>query len=298
MQECVLKDEEASSCHAVRLSRCLRSCSFQVHLGSGIWVDEEKWHQLQVTQGDSKYTKNLAVMIWGTDVLKNRSVTGVATKKKKDAVPKPPLSPHKLSIVRGRSLLRNAGGRAGGPLSCPLLRWTKLGSAQHTPGLPCQAQAGLRDPGADVHLVPEELPSPANEPVDTVQCMGRHGRGAGHVSGSSFLWGGDTAGSQGRISREGSLHWALKGPSDMEMQMCKERYFWKQKHLEQRQGDGKGSAAVCRAEVKAGAQYVQPWIVPRAVNDVQTHEGHWFQLPSGVWGGLGTSKETGCHWSP
>nr|XP_044626688.1 BEN domain-containing protein 5 isoform X2 [Equus asinus] len=72
----------------------------EVHLGSGIWVDEEKWHQLQVTQGDSKYTKNLAVMIWGTDVLKNRSVTGVATKKKKDAIPKPPLSPHKLSIVR------------------------------------------------------------------------------------------------------------------------------------------------------------------------------------------------------
>ncbi|NWU60723.1 BEND5 protein, partial [Pterocles burchelli] len=72
----------------------------KVHLGSGIWVDEERWHQLQVTQGDSKYTKNLAVMIWGTDVLKNRSVTGVATKKKKDAVPKPPLSPHKLSIVR------------------------------------------------------------------------------------------------------------------------------------------------------------------------------------------------------
>ncbi|KAK2495413.1 hypothetical protein MC885_002985, partial [Smutsia gigantea] len=72
----------------------------KVHLGSGIWVDEEKWHQLQVTQGDSKYTKNLAVMIWGTDVLKNRSVTGVATKKKKDAVPKPPLSPHKLSVVR------------------------------------------------------------------------------------------------------------------------------------------------------------------------------------------------------
>ncbi|NP_001089788.1 BEN domain-containing protein 5 [Xenopus laevis] len=72
----------------------------EVHLGSGVWVNEEKWHQLQATQGDSKYTKNLAVMIWGTDVLKNRSVTGVATKKKKDAVPKPPLSPHKLSVVR------------------------------------------------------------------------------------------------------------------------------------------------------------------------------------------------------
>ncbi|PIO32554.1 hypothetical protein AB205_0173220, partial [Aquarana catesbeiana] len=73
----------------------------KVHLGSGVWVNEEKWHQLQTTQGDSKYTKNLAVMIWGTDVLKNRSVTGVATKKKKDASPKPPLSPHKLSVIRG-----------------------------------------------------------------------------------------------------------------------------------------------------------------------------------------------------
>lgn len=74
----------------------------QVHLGGGIWVEEEKWHQLQRTQGDSKFTKNLAVMIWGTETLKNRSVTGVATKKKKDALPKPPLSPSKLKIVRGK----------------------------------------------------------------------------------------------------------------------------------------------------------------------------------------------------
>lgn len=72
----------------------------KVHLGAGIWVEEEKWHQLQRTQGDSKFTKNLAVMIWGTETLKNRSVTGVATKKKKDALPKPPLSPSKLKIVR------------------------------------------------------------------------------------------------------------------------------------------------------------------------------------------------------
>lgn len=261
MQECVLKDEEASSCHAVRLRRCLRSCPFQVHLGSGIWVDEEKWHQLQVTQGDSKYTKNLAVMIWGTDVLKNRSVTGVATKKKKDAVPKPPLSPHKLSIVRGRSLQRNAGGVCVGAtvLSSATVDQARLSS--HTPGLPCQAQAGLRDPGADVHLVPEQLPSPANEPVDMVQCMGRHGRGAGHVSGSSFL-GGGTARSQGRISREGSLHWALKGPSDMEMQMCKERYFWKQKHLEQRQGDGKGALLCAEQRSRLGHSLCSPGFCP------------------------------------
>ena len=80
--------------------KCLSSV--QVHLGGGIWVEEEKWHQLQRTQGDSKFTKNLAVMIWGTETLKNRSVTGVATKKKKDALPKPPLSPSKLKIVRGK----------------------------------------------------------------------------------------------------------------------------------------------------------------------------------------------------
>ncbi|KAJ4943492.1 hypothetical protein JOQ06_005992 [Pogonophryne albipinna] len=76
------------------------TCAESVHLGGGIWVEEEKWHQLQRTQGDSKFTKNLAVMIWGTETLKNRSVTGVATKKKKDALPKPPLSPSKLKIVR------------------------------------------------------------------------------------------------------------------------------------------------------------------------------------------------------
>ncbi len=79
-----------------------RVCLLQVHLGGGIWVEEEKWQQLQRTQGDSKFTKNLAVMIWGTETLKNRSVTGVATKKKKDALPKPPLSPSKLKIVRGK----------------------------------------------------------------------------------------------------------------------------------------------------------------------------------------------------
>ncbi len=46
--------------------------------------------------------KTWQVMIWGTETLKNRSVTGVATKKKKDALPKPPLSPSKLKIVRGK----------------------------------------------------------------------------------------------------------------------------------------------------------------------------------------------------
>lgn len=99
-----------------------------MHLGGGIWVDEEKWHQLQRTQGDSKFTKNLAVMIWGTETLKNRSVTGVATKKKKDALPKPPLSPSKLKIVRGK--MRSEEGERGGSLLCWVL-WRPRGESMY-----------------------------------------------------------------------------------------------------------------------------------------------------------------------
>ncbi|XP_038858453.1 BEN domain-containing protein 5 [Salvelinus namaycush] len=99
-QEVCREEANTSSSHSPS-PRTVYTCNDgKVHLGGGIWVQEEKWHQLHRTQGDSKFTKNLAVMIWGTETLKNRSVTGVATKKKKDALPKPPLSPSKLKIVR------------------------------------------------------------------------------------------------------------------------------------------------------------------------------------------------------
>nr|XP_046208744.1 BEN domain-containing protein 5-like isoform X2 [Oncorhynchus gorbuscha] len=99
-QEVCREEANTSSSHSPSPRTVYTFNDGKVHLGGGIWVQEEKWHQLQRTQGDSKFTKNLAVMIWGTETLKNRSVTGVATKKKKDALPKPPLSPSKLKIVR------------------------------------------------------------------------------------------------------------------------------------------------------------------------------------------------------
>ncbi|XP_066500832.1 BEN domain-containing protein 5-like isoform X3 [Hoplias malabaricus] len=99
-QEVCREEANTSSTHSPSPRTVYTFNDGKVHLGGGIWVEEEKWHQLQRTQGDSKFTKNLAVMIWGTETLKNRSVTGVATKKKKDALPKPPLSPSKLKIVR------------------------------------------------------------------------------------------------------------------------------------------------------------------------------------------------------
>ncbi|XP_026857101.2 BEN domain-containing protein 5 [Electrophorus electricus] len=99
-QEVCREEANTSSTHSPSPRTVYTFNDGKVHLGGGIWVEEEKWHQLQRTQGDSKFTKNLAVLIWGTETLKNRSVTGVATKKKKDALPKPPLSPSKLKIVR------------------------------------------------------------------------------------------------------------------------------------------------------------------------------------------------------
>uniref|UniRef100_A0A4W5PDX6 BEN domain containing 5 n=1 Tax=Hucho hucho TaxID=62062 RepID=A0A4W5PDX6_9TELE len=103
-QEVCREEANTSSSHSPSPRTVYTFNDGKVHLGGGIWVQEEKWHQLQRTQGDSKFTKNLAVMIWGTETLKNRSVTGVATKKKKDALPKPPLSPSKLKIVRGKTV--------------------------------------------------------------------------------------------------------------------------------------------------------------------------------------------------
>ncbi|XP_046870484.1 BEN domain-containing protein 5 isoform X2 [Hypomesus transpacificus] len=99
-QEVCREEANTSSTHSPSPRTVYTFNDGKVHLGGGTWVEEDKWHQLQRTQGDSKFTKNLAVMIWGTETLKNRSVTGVATKKKKDALPKPPLSPSKLKIVR------------------------------------------------------------------------------------------------------------------------------------------------------------------------------------------------------
>lgn len=120
-----------------------------------------------------------------------------------------------------------------------------------------------------------------------VQCMGRHRRGASHGSGSPFLGGGGTVRSQGRISGEGSLHWALKGPSDMEMQMRKERYFWKQKHLEQRQGDGKGALLCAEQRSRLGHSLGSPAMCPEQLKMCRPMRGtgsSFFLLFGEGWG--------------
>lgn len=143
-----------------------------------------------------------------------------------------------------------------------------------------------------MHLVSEELPLTANEPWTRCSAWADMGEGQAMCQGVCFSGEKAQLGGQGRISGEGSLHWALKGPSDMEMQMCKERYFWKQKHLEQRQGDGKG-VLLCTEQRPRRGTICASLHCGRAVNDVHTCEGHSFQLLFGVWEGWGPAKRQG-----
>ncbi|KAK7128029.1 hypothetical protein R3I93_020579 [Phoxinus phoxinus] len=69
-------------------------------LGHGVMIPTEKWDVVRRVEGDSKFCKSLAVVIWGTTVLKQRSVTGMKCNAKKSAEAKPPLSPEKISAVK------------------------------------------------------------------------------------------------------------------------------------------------------------------------------------------------------
>lgn len=49
---------------------------FQVHIGCGVWLREDVWKRVQAHTKDSLFVKELAVAIWGTAILKTRSLTG------------------------------------------------------------------------------------------------------------------------------------------------------------------------------------------------------------------------------
>lgn len=74
-------------------------------LGRGVYIDEKKWKRIQESKSHSQFSKAMAVAIWGTEQLKDRSVTGAKSNAVKDAVPKPPLTPEKMSVIRGKYLI-------------------------------------------------------------------------------------------------------------------------------------------------------------------------------------------------
>ena len=47
-----------------------------IHIGSNVWIDESKWGMVAANTKDSLFVKKLAVAVWGTAVLKNRSLSG------------------------------------------------------------------------------------------------------------------------------------------------------------------------------------------------------------------------------
>ncbi|XP_038665702.1 BEN domain-containing protein 5 isoform X3 [Scyliorhinus canicula] len=77
----------------------------KVHIGANIWIDEDKWETVKRQPSDSRFTKCLAVAVWGVDTLKDRSVTGIACNSTKSS-PKPPLSPYKVQIIKEQLLNR------------------------------------------------------------------------------------------------------------------------------------------------------------------------------------------------
>ena len=73
-------------------------------LGHGVLIPTGKWDIVRRLEGDSKFCKSLAVVRWGTTVLKQRSVTGMKCNAKPEAEAKPPLSPEKISAIKGKTV--------------------------------------------------------------------------------------------------------------------------------------------------------------------------------------------------
>lgn len=77
--------------------------SFQVHIGAGVQLEAAVWEWLKSSKTDSRFCKDLAVSVWGTEVLRTRSTKGKICNRLKaaGAVAKPPLTPDKYRAVKG-----------------------------------------------------------------------------------------------------------------------------------------------------------------------------------------------------
>lgn len=76
----------------------------KIHLGDRVFIDRLQWNLINMQQNDSRFVKQMGVAIWGEEALKDRSVTGAACNAKKNTpeyeLAKPPLSPHKVEVIR------------------------------------------------------------------------------------------------------------------------------------------------------------------------------------------------------
>ncbi|XP_077060987.1 BEN domain-containing protein 5-like [Siphateles boraxobius] len=71
----------------------------EVNIGEGVVIHREKWMKIQLNVKDSLFVKELAVCIWGTSTLANRSLEGKSCPTTKSD-PRPPLTPHKVRTLK------------------------------------------------------------------------------------------------------------------------------------------------------------------------------------------------------
>ncbi|CAM4558656.1 unnamed protein product [Leuciscus chuanchicus] len=70
-----------------------------VNIGEGVVIHRDKWRKIQLNVKDSLFVKELAVCIWGTSKLANRSLEGKSCPTTKSD-PRPPLTPHKVRTLQ------------------------------------------------------------------------------------------------------------------------------------------------------------------------------------------------------
>ncbi|KAJ8018628.1 BEN domain-containing protein 5 [Holothuria leucospilota] len=90
----VLEDKRSSMKYATEDGK--------VCIGKDIYISELQWDLAEAQKTNSLFVKNLAVSVWGTAVLKNRSVEGrVCPRFKDQREARSPLSPNKLNAIKG-----------------------------------------------------------------------------------------------------------------------------------------------------------------------------------------------------
>ena len=80
------------------------NCGFysQISIGAGISLTSIQWDALQCQKKHSLFVKGLAVAVWGTGNLKDRSVEGkVCPRYKSTREARAPLSPQKVKAMKG-----------------------------------------------------------------------------------------------------------------------------------------------------------------------------------------------------
>lgn len=72
-----------------------------MHIGEGVYITVNQWKRVQASRKDSLFVKELAVCIWGTSTLADRSLEGKQCPTIK-ATPRPPLTPHKYKALKSK----------------------------------------------------------------------------------------------------------------------------------------------------------------------------------------------------